>query len=959
MVFSSLNSELKYNRIYKFLYTNTGKFYCITEDDLIFDIIESPTGVQIKYIQKIPPMGYAVYHLFKPESLQEFIKISQTILWENRDQSEKAIFYNLPKYHKIIQRTKQGLVVYDNAMNVVKNISIDHGSETDYFIQHDELYVKTPENKYYHINITTGALTPLKIAQENLHIAPNKNLNNDKLIWNYNSYHTFYVHQGSLFEIQIQHKVVEFHRLINSLPTNPISCISYSPDKNHLIIGTLSNGFYTFNKNEFDIKISPYSDNIFYAQTADTQNHIAYTSRPLQEYKDSYFKHIDYRPQSSEIVLHLDKKKQLWYTIADTLLSLNLQNHRVTRNILIPDNGSKGLGVILERDSNSIYICSNRSLFYYKIDSGLVKLADFEFDLPIKRIYCMLGLDPLNFLLGTSEGIFKYSVVQHQLSLYCLKNIPVRTMFQTHSGMTLAGTYGHGYYALQGNNPIAIPLDKKGNLKATHGFVEDKLGYLWLTSNNGLYKIKLNEIENYVRTRTNTILYYYRYSQNNGLLTNEFNGGCFPSTVQIDASTWSLPSMQGLVWFKPESLTSTFDNSSIGIDKIILNDSILRIDKNNSLLIKPHHFKLSLFLSSPNWSDELNLFIEYKLKNESSWKLLNDNHEPIVIQNLPGGEHELMIRKKNGLNDSSYSSILLTLKVSKRFYEFSWFWPLAVIGLICFIYFLNKFTHHKIQQRKEKLERIVEAKTAELKESVVHLEVKNAQIEEAKNKLKEENDIKKNLLYVLSHDIATPLRYMNLILSQATKPENFSTLDYDDLVDLKISAQNLKSLLDNIVAWIKQSDESNTNTTIQEIDLHKIVNNKIKLFEIINKKKMNTLVNSIPINTLINSDLFIMSMAIQNLVGNAINYTQNGQIDISFLQTTEAYQIIIKDNGIGIQDTKNKMNQYVVDEQDLSLVGYGIGLKITSELLKLIDGEIKLKSNIDSKGTNAIIYIRT
>ncbi len=49
MVFSSLNSELKYNRIYKFLYTNTGKFYCITEDDLIFDIIESPTGVQIKY----------------------------------------------------------------------------------------------------------------------------------------------------------------------------------------------------------------------------------------------------------------------------------------------------------------------------------------------------------------------------------------------------------------------------------------------------------------------------------------------------------------------------------------------------------------------------------------------------------------------------------------------------------------------------------------------------------------------------------------------------------------------------------------------------------------------------------------------------------------------------------------------------------------------------------------------
>ena len=43
-----------------------------------------------------------------------------------------------------------------------------------------------------------------------------------------------------------------------------------------------------------------------------------------------------------------------------------------------------------------------------------------------------------------------------------------------------------------------LQLDKNGNLKTVHSFIEDRNGYLWMSTNNGLYKINIDEINNFL-----------------------------------------------------------------------------------------------------------------------------------------------------------------------------------------------------------------------------------------------------------------------------------------------------------------------------------------------------------------------------------------------------------------------------------------------------------------------------
>lgn len=959
-IYSALNSGLSKNRILQLLLFNDKKVYCVTEDNLVFVIDEQGNKVNIHQVAELNHIGFSSFHLFKSENLTQLKKICNLLVPENLQLFDKTSFLALDNMQYIIQRDKKGILIYDQHLSFIKHIDIPNSLAIDFFQQKNQLYYKANQHDYFQIDLVKEKISKLPQSEISFEAPSNHGniLNENKLFWDYKSGKAFQIIRNQLFELHVNQGKVHFINISASIPNDAINYITINENNQTLLIGTLSNGLYIFCKKKFDVRISPYSSNIFYTQALYKNNHSILTTQPFQEFRqDKKINYLNFFPRN-ELTSLVDAKNNFWYCIADTLESLNLASMKVTRRIHLPDNFGTGIGFILPKDSNSFYITSNKSLFSYKIDSGLVKLVDYPTRKKIERVYCILTSTDSFLYIGSSKGILKYNKKTLQLDAQLLDNTIVRTLFNTSTGLILAGTYGNGYFAINNNKAISIPLDRNNGLKTVHAFIEDKRGNLWLSSNNGLFNISLKQISDFVHRPTTKTFYYYRYSHVDGLHTNEFNGGCFPSAVQLDSSTWSLPSMQGLVWFKPDSLHPTFDNSSVSIDKLILNDSLIQIGPDNRISLREPHFKLSVFLSSPNWSDESNLYIEYKFEHDTSWNLLQNNAEPIVIQNLPGGEHTLFIRKKNGFNSTSYSSIKLTLMVSRQFYEYGCFWPMAVLGLCCFIYILNKFTHQRIQHRKEKLERLVASKTAELKESVVNLEVKNTLIEEAKNKLKQENDIKKNLLYVLSHDIATPLRYMNLALSQATKPANNASIDFDDLVDLKISAQNLESLLDNIVAWIRQGDEGNMTSNMQQIDLHKIVKTKINLFELINKKKMNTVTNLVSAQTLIESDRFILSMAIQNLLGNAINNTKNGQIDISYTYSNEAHQISIRDNGVGIQASKNKVSQFIPMDHDQSLLGYGIGLKITAELLKLIDGEIKLNNNLNCQGTNAIIYIR-
>lgn len=958
-VYSQFNSGLAKTRINQIILFNDNRLYCVTEGDIVYEIKELSSGVRITAVDTLNHLGFSSFHLFKTDSLPSFKKICQLLVSENLELDFRSPFIILDHSKKIVQRVNQGFAVYDSNRKLINKIKIPNSLHLALFQQNGNLYYKTPENTFCKIDLENGVIMPLICTFPNPSpLQKNKaTLNDGKLFWNYKTNNTYFILNNILFEVCISKNNVSFIRLTHELPNYTINNVLYNPKNQILILGTLSDGAYIYRKKVFDIKLSPNGDNIYYAQINYPDHQSILTTRPFQEFTTQNKINYIQKSPSNEITLYLQNKNTLWCCDADTLESILLTSLKKTRRITIPGNEGRGIGFLCQRDSTSIYLSSNKSLFYYKIDSGLVKLADYNMP-KINRVYCVLPDGDSVIYIGTNTGIFKYTISLNTVTPSYLQNKIVRCFLKTRNNIILVGTYGNGYYAIHKNKAIPIPLDKNKNLIATHTFIEDKNGHIWMSSNSGLYKIKLEEITNYLSNSQNNYLYYYRYSHVDGLLTNEFNGGCYPNSVQLDTATWSLPSMRGLVWFRPNQMPTTFNNNAIYIDHVNLNDQQISLPDTPIINTQKHNFRLTLHISAPNWSDENNLYIEYKLDDENQWRLLNDNTSPILIQNLHGGSHILSIRKKTGDLLNSYSTLKIQILVPKLIYEYWWFWPISIITLLLTTYVYTKRSHRKIQQRKNELEKQVEIKTIDLKNAIDKLAEKNQSILEAQRFLEKENKMKSNLLNVLSHDIANPLRFINLFLANLTKTKETSPLFIEDLTDLKISAQQLETLFDNIVEWIKQHDQTSFHVLISQINLHDLVQEKINLYQLTCKKKNIQINNHLPNDSITNSDKFIVSMAIQNILGNAINYTKNGKIEINFLNTPSEIQLIIKDEGIGMK-TPTRFTQIINNiDIDHSLLGYGIGLKVTRELLKLINGEIISTSSNTIKGTTTTLLIR-
>src|SRR5205085_2704438 len=110
------------------------------------------------------------------------------------------------------------------------------------------------------------------------------------------------------------------------------------------------------------------------------------------------------------------------------------------------------------------------------------------------------------------------------------------------------------------------PLDINQYLKYAHCFITDEAGYCWISSNNGLFKAKISDITDAFENDRQQI-YYHWLGKDDGMQTNEMNGGCTPCAIRLKNRNFSFPTMDGLVWFNPEKIKIVLPAGEIYIDK--------------------------------------------------------------------------------------------------------------------------------------------------------------------------------------------------------------------------------------------------------------------------------------------------------------------------------------------------------------------------------------------------------
>jgi PAS domain S-box-containing protein len=236
-------------------------------------------------------------------------------------------------------------------------------------------------------------------------------------------------------------------------------------------------------------------------------------------------------------------------------------------------------------------------------------------------------------------------------------------------------------------------------------------------------------------------------------------------------------------------------------------------------------------------------------------------------------------------------------------------------------------------------------------------------LKKSNEELKKLNTTKDRLFSIIAHDLKSPFQSL-LGFSEALATE-IETLSHEEIIlfskGLNDSLINLYGLLENLLHWsMMQRDMIEYNPV--NLNLYDVVNKIIGILNQSALKKNISVSNNVDTGTFVYADVDMLRSVVQNLIINAIKFTQaEGRIIVSSTNKDGFVEVSVQDSGIGIKSEKsselfNFATMFTTQGTD-GEKGTGLGLPLCKEFVERNDGKIWVESEL-GKGSKFTFTIR-
>jgi signal transduction histidine kinase/CheY-like chemotaxis protein/HAMP domain-containing protein len=267
--------------------------------------------------------------------------------------------------------------------------------------------------------------------------------------------------------------------------------------------------------------------------------------------------------------------------------------------------------------------------------------------------------------------------------------------------------------------------------------------------------------------------------------------------------------------------------------------------------------------------------------------------------------------------------------------------------------------YHRIKEIMGKLEQQnqeLEAQKTELSSQSVELMSQNTELEIQKKQLNEASRLKTNFLSNMSHELRTPLNSV-IALSGVLYRRLAKQIPAEEHSFLEVIERNGKHLLEliNDILDISRIESGREEIEVTKFNPDSLITEIIGMIHPQAKHKGIEL-----LQTGGDPELFIVSDAhklrhiLQNIISNAVKFTEKGKVEVATRKSDQAIEITVSDTGIGIAE---EHIAHIFDEfrqADSSTSrrfgGTGLGLAIARKYANLLGGEITVES-IPGKGS--------
>lgn len=657
---------------------------------------------------------------------------------------------------------------------------------------------------------------------------------------------------------------------------------------------------------------------------------------------------------------------------------------------------------ILEDSKRQIWLASpSEGLALMDAQTGQCKyftLTDMK-NRQIKRISCLTEDHNQRLWVGTNGGgLFYVNIQNHnivgmpsfkkgsdfRINANVLHNGWIISLLVTKHGKLYIGTYdGLGCMDLKSLNFVSTY--KKNRLfsgMVIYSLYEDKQGYIWLGTSNGL--IQLNEknqrskkytmrnglpnnnicaiqggdnndlwistnygISHFIPSEERFVNYYVE----DGLQGNEF---CKKSVFSDTNGAIYWGGVNGVTFFNPKNITSEIKRPNIRISDFLIHNQEVRKgiksgpyniinasvsqSKEFDLCYKDNSFSIELSAMEYYKPDRITY---YYMFDDKHWIKLAEGVNRVLFSNLPSGTYKFQAKAESFGKFSPVKTIYII--IHPAWYATYWA-KLIYFLLICCItaYIIIQLKHrYKVRQEIQKH---------------IHAE----QINEAKLQF----------FINISHEIRTP---MTLITSPLQQLMSMHANEEQKALYKTIfrNAQRILRLMNQLMD-LRKIDKGQMNLSFKEIEIINFIKELCENFTSeANRRHIKLIFNHTDEKISLWIDPVNFDKIILNILSNAFKFTPDGGSIVISIRTAVApetsgplqnyAEIIISDNGIKIDEQKiehifERFYQ-IRQSQNNSNIGNGIGLHLSRSLVELHHGTIHAENNQEGPGCHFIIRI--
>ncbi|MDO6445912.1 response regulator [Colwellia sp. 1_MG-2023] len=551
-----------------------------------------------------------------------------------------------------------------------------------------------------------------------------------------------------------------------------------------------------------------------------------------------------------------------------------------------------------------------------------------------------LHLDKTGSLwIGTqNNGLNKFNLNTNQFTHYkhdennrnSISSNFIASIYEDKNGILWIGTFSGLNKLNPKTNQFTNYTEKDGLPNdVIYTILEDNQGFLWLSTNNGLSKFDpINEtFKNYdesdgVQSKEFASLSAFK-NQSGELFFGGTNGynHFYPENIVDDLTPPKVVLTDFRVHNEHVVLTrESADKDTFTIDSVINELEELTLTYNEKLI--------SFEFSALHFSEPMNNQYAYMLQGfDDDWIYTDAKNRRATYTNLPAGHYTLRVKASNGDGYWNEQGKSLKVHVLPPLWQTWWAYTIYLclfVGLIGYILYRQNY------QR--------------LKEQAINIRLTRA------DKLKDE------FLANTSHELRTPLNGIiglaeSLIDGVAGQlPENANK----NLAMVVASGKRLSHLVNDILDFSKMKNQ-NLKLHTSGVELHSLTDVVLTVSTPLIGDKPITLKNNV-INTLplVNADENRLEQILYNLIGNAIKFTEQGEVTVDAALSDKHIKISVTDTGIGIAENKlsaifNSFEQLQGHSQRQQS-GTGLGLAVTKQLVELHGGSISVTST-ENKGS--------